>query len=39
VKIKFDSKSQEADKNKIIDILEKLLSDLKEDKVQGFDFK
>jgi ParB family chromosome partitioning protein len=39
VKIKFDIKSQEADKNKIIDILEKLVSDLKEDKVQGFDFK
>ncbi len=39
VKIKFDIKSQEADKNKIIAILEKLVSDLKEDKVQGFDFK
>lgn len=39
VKIKFDIKSQEADKNKIIDILEKLVSDLKEDKVKGFDFK
>jgi len=38
VKIKFDIKSQEADKNKIIDILEKLVSDLKEDKVKGFDF-
>lgn len=39
VKIKFDIKSQEADKNKIIDILEKLVSDLKEDKVKGFDFR
>jgi ParB family chromosome partitioning protein len=39
VKIKFDIKSQEADKNKIINILEKLVSDLKEDKVKGFDFK
>jgi ParB family chromosome partitioning protein len=39
VKIKFDIKSQEDDKNKIIGILEKLVSDLKEDKVQGFDFK
>ena len=39
VKIKFDIKSQEADKNKIIDILEKLVTDLKEDKVKGFDFK
>jgi ParB family chromosome partitioning protein len=39
VKIKFDIKSQEADKNKIIDILEKLVSDLKKDKVKGFDFK
>jgi ParB family chromosome partitioning protein len=39
VKIKFDIKSQENDKNKIIAILEKLVSDLKEDKVQGFDFK
>ena len=39
VKIKFDIKSQESDKNKIIDILEKLISDLKEDKVKGFDFK
>jgi len=39
VKIKFDIKSQAADKNKIIDILEKLVSDLKKDKVKGFDFK
>jgi len=39
VKIKFDIKSQENDKNKIIAILEKLVSDLKENKVQGFDFK
>jgi ParB family chromosome partitioning protein len=39
VKIKFDIKSQENDKNKIIAVLEKLVSDLKEDKVQGFDFK
>ena len=39
VKIKFDIKSQEADKNKIIDILEKLVSDLKEDKIKEFDFK
>ena len=39
VKIKFDIKSQEADKNKIIAVLEKLVSDLKEDKIQGFDFK
>lgn len=39
VKIKFDIKSQEPDKNKIIDILEKLVSDLKKDKVKGFDFK
>jgi ParB family chromosome partitioning protein len=39
VKIKFDIKSQEDDKNKIIHILEKLVSDLKENKVKGFDFK
>lgn len=37
VKIKFDIKHQGTDKNKIIDILEKLISDLKEDKVKGFE--
>lgn len=33
VKIKFDIKSKETDKNKIIEILEKLISDLREDKI------
>ncbi|UCH98363.1 MAG: ParB/RepB/Spo0J family partition protein [Candidatus Aminicenantes bacterium] len=39
VQIKFDIKTQDPDKNKIIGILEKLISDLKSDKVAGFDFK
>jgi ParB family chromosome partitioning protein len=33
VKIKFDIKSKETDKNKIIEILEKLIIDLREDKI------
>ncbi len=39
VKIKFDIKSQDTDKNKIIGILEKLVEDLKTGKVEGFEFK
>lgn len=39
VKIKFDFKSQEAaDKTKIIGILEKLIEDIKENKIKEFDF-
>lgn len=34
VKIKFDIKSGETDKNKIIEILEKLIADIKEDKIE-----
>ncbi|MCX6578657.1 MAG: ParB/RepB/Spo0J family partition protein [Candidatus Aminicenantes bacterium] len=33
VKIKFDIKSKDTDKNKIIEVLEKLIIDLKEDKI------
>jgi len=38
VKIKFDIKSHDGDRNKIIGILEKLIADIKENKIQGFDF-
>lgn len=34
VKIKFDIKSGETDKSKIIEILEKLISDIKEDRIE-----
>lgn len=33
VKIKFDIKSQDTDKNKLIEILEQLIADLREDKI------
>jgi ParB family chromosome partitioning protein len=39
VRIKFDIKSSSAEKNKIIVILEKLIADIKENKVKEFDFK
>lgn len=39
VKIKFDIKSQESDKDKIIGILEQFILDIKESKLEGFDFK
>ncbi|MCP5046020.1 MAG: ParB/RepB/Spo0J family partition protein [bacterium] len=38
VKIKFDIKSENTDKNKIIGILEKLIADIREDKIKEFDF-
>lgn len=38
VKIKFDIRSHNGDRNKILDILEKLIADIKENKVKGFDF-
>ena len=38
VKIKFDIKTHDGDRNKIINILEKLISDIKENKIKGFDF-
>ena len=38
VKIRFDIKSHDGDRNKIIGILEKLIADIKENKVKGFDF-
>lgn len=38
VKIKFDIKSKKADKEKIIIILEKLITDIKENKLKEFDF-
>lgn len=34
VKIKFDIKSEEMDKDKIIEILEKLIADIKEDRIE-----
>jgi ParB family transcriptional regulator, chromosome partitioning protein len=39
VKIKFDIKSQNSDKAKIISILEKLIADIKENKLKEFNFK
>lgn len=36
VKIKFDIKSGDTDKNKIIEILEKLIADIREDKIKEF---
>jgi ParB family transcriptional regulator, chromosome partitioning protein len=38
VKIKFDIKSQDTNKDKIINILEKLIEDIKEDKIKEFNF-
>jgi ParB family transcriptional regulator, chromosome partitioning protein len=38
VKIKFDIKSRKTDKTKIITLLEKLIADIKEGKIQEFDF-
>jgi len=38
VKIKFDIKSRKTDKTKIISLLEKLITDIKEGKIQEFDF-
>jgi len=34
IKIKFDIKSRDTDKNKIIEILEKLIADIKEDRIK-----
>ena len=36
VKIKFDIKSADTDKNKIIEILEKLIDDIREDRIKEF---
>jgi len=39
IKIKFDIKSKENNKEKIISVLQKLIQDLQENKVKEFDFK
>jgi len=39
IKIKFDIKSRENDKEKIISILEKLISDIKEDRIKELSFR
>jgi ParB family chromosome partitioning protein len=39
IKIKFDIKSEAADKKKIINVLEKLIADIKSGKVKEFDFQ
>ena len=38
INIKFDIKSEKADKNQLISILEKLIADIKEDKIKEFKF-
>jgi len=39
IQIKFDIKSESADKDKLIGILEKLIADIKEDRIKEFTFK